>query len=77
MLKQVQHDRTKEKAEIATGTTCPRNGSGAVGLPRRILTHPHRNGERDSKTRPDIKSQGKDCGMTFFCHPEFISGSIF
>ena len=26
MLKQVQHDRTKEKAEIATGTTCPRNG---------------------------------------------------
>ncbi len=41
MLKQVQHDRTKEKAEIATGTTCPRNGSGAVGLPRRMLTHPH------------------------------------
>jgi len=66
----VFHNVFTAKDEIATGTTCPRNGSGAVRLLRFA-----RNGEflrLPQALRATCRRQGKECAMANVRNGEFL-----
>jgi len=63
ILKQVQDDRIKTKTEIATGTTCPRNG-GFLRLLRFDLPKARKGLQHDRiKTKKNMRFRNK-FGMT-------------